>query len=210
MKKLINVDPSKFNTYDEFYAEYVRVKGIENVRDCMYAASNPQLKKSKWIIEKIENHIKRFSSTETIEKWLHRTATDEMLASLFAKQPQNQNTSETTQKMFNESRGISIEKLPNSKLKIDGFKKTIDYIINGNKQWLTVGKVTNSGGGHQDNVVDEIRDTLIVASKNHFDMNFIFLLDGNRWNKETMSELKEFESERIIISTSDNLSKCYL
>lgn len=198
---------SKFETY---YNNYIKNKGLTNVNFTMETAkrileSSDVSKKDAWLLFKITNHVDRFS-TGSVDDYLIKTANIPEYASLFSKSPQNQNVSEHTQLKYLKENGINVKNLGNSAMKLDGVPKTIDYVING--EWLTIAKVTWQMGGHQSNVIDEIKNTLNTVLNNHLDKKFLFLLDGDTWynyGDVMKNNLKEFENERIIVTTSDEI-----
>jgi len=216
MKKTdVNVSVNDFTNYEDYFKEYNKGIGLLNVHSTMDTAkrileSNKVHKNDKWLYTKIENHVNRFS-VGTTKDYLISTSTNSEIASLFSKNPQNQNVSEYTQLEYLRKEGIKVKNLGNSAMKLEGVLKTIDFVINdsNDESWLTVAKVTWQMGGHQSNVIDEIKDTLKVVSKNHLDKKFLFLLDGDTWynyGNVMKNELKKFETDRIIVTTSDEIA----
>jgi hypothetical protein len=237
MKK---INQSKFKgfkgkTYNEFYSWYRKNKSIlENIPQCQTSAQsllkNIDSKKDSWLKTKIENHIERngLNKYTDIISILKKIVKDIDIASLYAKPSAKQNSSEKTQILFANERGINLEKLSGTGNKTFRFvlktgefgqfpknegitSHSIDFICNDGKKYIDyiMGKVITNQGGGQNQQRGEMHE-LINAMKLYIKQNpktnirFIILMDGDNFDKNGFKEYKKYQSNRIVITNSDN------
>lgn len=237
MKK---INQSKFKgfkgkTYNEFYSWYRKNKSIlENIPQCEQSAKNLlkniDSKKDSWLKLKIENHIERNGLNErtNIITILKKIVKDIDIASLYAKPSAKQNSSEKTQILYAEKRGIILDKLPGTGnkswrfiFKTGEFKQcsksegitshSMDYICNDGKKYIDyiMGKVITIQGGGQNQQREEMHSTidamkLYIKQNPKTNIRFIILMDGDNFDKNGFKEYKKYQSNRIVITNSDN------
>ena len=130
--------------------------------------------------------------------------------------------------MFANERGINLEKLSGTGNKTFRFvlktgefgqfpknegitSHSIDFICNDGKKYIDyiMGKVITNQGGGQNQQRGEMHE-LINAMKLYIKQNpktnirFIILMDGDNFDKNGFKEYKKYQSNRIVITNSDN------
>ena len=207
---------------------------LENIPQCQESAknllSNIDSKKDNWLLVKIKNHIDRSGLSEytNVKTILRKITKDFDFASFLAKPSAKQNSSEKTQILYSKRRGINLKKLPGTGNKTWRFilkngefgqfpKKegitshSIDFICNDGKKYVDyiMGKViTNQGGGQnqQRGEMHELTNAmkLYIKSNPKTNIRFVILMDGDNFDKNGFKEYKRYESNRIVITNSDN------
>ena len=181
----------------DYFDNKSKIQGRNNVIEVVEATRN----REEWVLKKVRSHLNRFGlDAEEFDTILSLIIENKLFASMFAKKPNNQNISESTQLSYLKSKGFDVQNLGNDSLRYKGLDKSIDFIYN---DFNVIAKVCNSRGGHQDNVVLEIEHAIDFLSNNLMDKKFIFLLDGTRFDDQTIKELNEKSSERIILTNCD-------
>ena len=127
----------------------------------------------RWVKIKINNHVEKFDGLFTYEDIIEQIKSNDIVASMFCKDPSKQNISE---KMVENILGIpklpvsganSIRFTPDGKLtgvKSIGVSKSADFLFNG--IYFTQ-KYTTEGGGAQDNQYNDVVDFLVKGSINY-------------------------------------------
>lgn len=210
-----------FNTY---YQNKKRDRYKSNAEICQKTAidlvEGRSSKESKWLLDKIRNSVKRglfYWATES--EILNDVANgDKGLISNLAIDPTRQTLSEEVQLDYiNNIRGFKIQKhfgdlrMANDgsmivKGKVSGARsKSFDYEI---ENYLGIGKVTFSTGGHQNNVEEEVikylHECVNYTRYNDDEKKFFFLLDGDYWSDKIMNQLRRFQNERVKVYSSDD------
>mgnify|MGYP003148930489 CR=1 FL=1 len=189
----------------EIIQEKAKVKRQANVVEAQEVAE----KRSKWLLEKVENYIERFSLDDSVEDILVKIKEDYLFAATFAKDPNKQNIAETIQ-LEELSKYCEVKKLSNSGKnalyissdKVNSTKgktKSLDAIINDTYCSL---KYTNADGGAQDNQRKDIELFLDAAKTCKED--FAAIVDGIHWEKHLPELISEYaEYDNLWIGTSD-------
>ena len=161
---------------------------------------------SDWVLSKIENHVERFNGMFTIENIKSQIMSNDLVASMFAKDPSKQNI---TEKLVSEVLGI--EKLPASGKSCIRFSesgelvyksaptnsKSADFIVNG---YYATQKFTTEAGGAQDNQFYDVVDFLKKGSIKH---KVAALVDGLYWENGAKDKLiNEFKGNPNVLITS--------
>ena len=176
-------------------------------------------KEQRDLQKKVENHINRYNLDESPLSVIEQITTNDLIASLFAKSPTQQNSSELLQTEYALSRGFVLRKLPaggeNARRLYDGnfiygddcggkASKSIDFECDGT---FICAKVTNGVGGGQDGVKREILDFLKQANlyndRHLKSVNFTVLADGNYYTERVLDEFKPFLTDSIRVLSSD-------
>jgi hypothetical protein len=226
----------KVKTYNEFYNWYRKNKSIlENIPQCMEYAKillkNIDAKGEPFKLKtKIENHIERNGLAEhtDIITILKKIVKDIDIASLYSKPTAKQNSSEKTQILYAEKRGIELNKLPGTGnkswrfiFKTGEFKQcskkegitshSMDYICNDGKKYVDyiMGKVITTQGGGQNQQRTEMHELpnamkLYLKKNPKTNIRFVILMDGDNFDKNGFNSYERYECERIVITNSDN------
>ena len=225
----------KGKTYNEFYSFYRKNKSrLENIPQCVKSAEfllkNIDSKKDSWLKTKIENHIERngLDKYTNIITILKKIVKDIDIASLYAKPSAKQNSSEKTQILFANERGINLEKLSGTGNKTFRFmlktgefgqfpknegitSHSMDYICNDGKKYVDyiMGKVITTQGGGQNQQRTEMHELtnamkLYLKKNPKTNIRFVILMDGDNFDKNGFNSYERYECERIVITNSDN------
>ena len=227
-------NPSKYNTFEEYYKNRVQIKNHhENIPEAMETArkllQNINYKRGQWLITKINNHIERYmlENDTTVEEELKKIVSSKAEASKYAKPATKQNQSEHSQIDFLIYKGIPLTKLNATGDKSLRFVKKTGELVESKKvekdlshsidyeykdehrHDLIMAKVTTKQGGAQNNQREEILYFLEAATKymekNNTNTRIVVLLDGDNYSKPGgMDSFLPYASERIIITNSDN------
>ena len=159
-----------------------------------------------WVKDKINNHIQRFDGMFSAEEIRNQILENDLVASMFAKDPSKQNI---TEKLVSEI--LKIDKLPASGKSCVRFSesgelvsksgashsKSADFIIKGH---YATQKFTTETGGAQDNQFYDVVDFLKKGSIHH---KVAALVDGLYWENGQKDKLiKEFEGNSNVLITS--------
>ena len=193
----------------EIVEEKVRLKRQANIEIVQQDAE----KKPKYLLDKINNFIERFSLNESVDDILAKIREDKLFAATFAKDPGRQNIYEKCQIEVirkhcevqypltgNNSLFINDGKISN----IKGKSKSLDAIIN-NSYYATL-KYTKDSGGSQDNQRADVVLTLEEAKT--CKESFAVIADGAYWQKH-LPELKNTYAKdtNLWIGTTDDWIK---
>lgn len=173
-----------------------RLENIETVRKEVDKA---------WVKTKISNHVARFGGLLTEESLREAILENDIVASLFAKDPSKQNI---TEKLVAEV--LDLKKLPASgrncirfnnegdivSLTAPSHSKSADFLIG---DFYTTQKFTTESGGAQDNQFNDVVDFLVKGSKKY---KVAALLDGAFWDLKRDSLKKEFSNYPNVWITS--------
>jgi len=218
--------------FEEFYKKQIFDRWEKNYIDCIETAKN--IKNSQYnveekkLTEKIDNSINRgeWGSEMTKDIIIDKIiSTDVFAVNRFSKTPHRQNISEECQLNYiNEHKDVAIKKHCNdlrftnggsmiTEGKISGANsKSFDYeLVSENTDiYYGTGKVTNSVGGHQDNVEEEVikylTDCVNYVRFHEDNIKFFILIDGNFWTEEKVNKLKKYENDRVKVFNSDNIT----
>ena len=178
-------------------------------------------KEQRDLQRKVENHINRYNLVESPLSVIEQIIENDLVASLFAKSPTQQNLSEVLQVEYALSRGFVLKKLPaggEDALRLYNGQfvwgtdcggkasKSIDFECDGT---FICAKVTNGQGGGQDSVKREILDFLKQANlyNDHWhrhEKKFTVLADGNYYTERVLDEFNPFLTDNIRVMNSDN------
>ena len=206
----------------DYYEGGLVDKNQKNIEDVKVTASNLLtgniLKKYKWLLIKINNHIDRYGLKDDVNQILTKIVNDDFFASMFAMDASKQNMSEELQKKYLSNRGIHVEKLTAAGKKAirlmngelitgndRGSKatKSMDFIYNDE---LIFAKVTSGAGGGQDNQYRDVLDFLKEANKydnKYGNRKFTARVDGDYYTEEKLKSLNQFKTKNIRITNSD-------
>lgn len=164
-----------------------------------------------WVKTKINNHIKKFDGLFTCEDIVEQIKSNDIVASMFCKDPSKQNISE---KMVEKILGVpklpanganSIRFTPNGELtgvKSIGVSKSADFLFNG--IYFTQ-KYTAESGGAQDNQYNDVVDFLVKGSINH---KVGAMVDGEYWDKKRDALREHFkDNPNVVVVSVDDLAK---
>ena len=164
-----------------------------------------------WAKTKIYNHIEKFDGLFTYEDIVEQIKSNDVVASMFCKDPSKQNISE---KMAEKILGIS--KLPASGARsirftssgdLTGVKstdvsKSADFLFNG--IYFTQ-KYTTENGGAQDNQYNDVVDFLVKGSINN---KVGAMVDGKYWDKKRALLKEHFkDNPNVVVVSIDDLIK---
>ena len=147
-----------------------------------------------WVKDKINNHIQRFDGMFSAEDVRKQILENDLVASMFAKDPSKQNI---TEKLVSEI--LKIDKLPASGKSCVRFSESgeLVFII---KEHYATQKFTTETGGAQDNQFYDVVDFLKKGSIHH---KVAALVDGLYWENGQKDKLiKEFEGNPNVLITS--------
>lgn len=164
-----------------------------------------------WVKTKINNHVEKFDGLFTYEDIVEQIKTNDIVASLFCKDPSKQNISE---KMVEKILGIqklpvsganSIRFTPDGKLtgvKSIGVSKSADFLFKG--IYFTQ-KYTAESGGAQDNQYNDVVDFLVKGSINY---RVGAIVDGEYWDKKRDALREHFkDNPNVVVVSVDDLVK---
>ncbi len=165
-----------------------------------------------WVKTKINNHIKKFDGLFTYEDIIEQIKSNDIVASMFCKDPSKQNISE---KMVEKILGVpklpasgakSIRFTPNGELtgaKSVGTSKSADFLFNG--IYFTQ-KYTTESGGAQDNQYNDVVDFLVKGSINN---KVGAMVDGKYWDNKKRDALREYfkDNPNVVVVSVDDLVK---
>lgn len=165
----------------------------------------------RWVKIKINNHIEKFSGLFTYEDIVEQIKSNDIVASMFCKDPSKQNISE---KMVEKILGVpklpanganSIRFTPNGELtgiKGIGVSKSADFLFNG--IYFTQ-KYTAESGGAQDNQYNDVVDFLVKGSINY---KVGAMVDGKYWDEKRDALREHFkDNPNVIVVSIDDLIK---
>lgn len=165
----------------------------------------------RWVKIKINNHVEKFDGIFTYEDIVEQIKTNDIVASMFCKDPSKQNISE---KMVEKILGIpklpasganSIRFTPDGKLtgvKSIGVSKSADFLFNG--IYFTQ-KYTAESGGAQDNQYNDVIDFLVKGSINY---KVGAIVDGEYWDKKRGALREHFkDNPNVVVVSVDDLVK---
>ena len=165
----------------------------------------------RWVKTKINNHVEKFDGLFSYEDIVEQIKSNDIVASMFCKDPSKQNISE---KMVEKILGIpklpvsganSIRFTPDGKLtgvKSIGVSKSADFLING--IYFTQ-KYTAESGGAQDNQYNDVVDFLVKGSINH---KVGAMVDGEYWDKKRDALREHFkDNPNVVVVSVDDLVK---
>ena len=190
-------------------------------------------KKDKWLLSKINNHIKRTGIEYTIYDVLEQIISSDLFASVFCKSAIKQNSSERCQiDYLKDIKGIELENLPaeGNKTwrfisgtgefiqtpKVEGrtshsldFRHTTDKYV-----YYIMAKVTTTQGGGQNQQRQEMLDIiedmkLFYVNNPTSNIRFVLLLDGDSYEGDGITPFieKAKSEKRILIESSDTFSE---
>lgn len=165
-----------------------------------------------WVKTKINNHIKKFDGLFTYEDIIEQIKSNDIVASMFCKDPSKQNISE---KMVEKILGVpklpasgakSIRFTPNGELtgvKSIGTSKSADFLFDG--IYFTQ-KYTTESGGSQDNQYNDVVDFLVKGSINN---KVGAMVDGKYWDNKKRDALREYfkDNPNVVVVSVDDLVK---
>lgn len=221
-------------TFYEYYQNYsVLQYKIKNIPEVKKSAENLihniNSKDDKWLLVKIDNHIKRTGIDSTINDVLHKIIEDELTASSFCKSAAKQNSSEKCQLDYlKDIKGIELKNLPAAGNKTWRFiSGTGQFLQTPKKEGITshsfdfrhttnrydyfiMAKVTTTQGGgqnqQQQEMLDIIEDMKLFYKNNPTsNIRFVLLLDGDSYEGDGLSPFieKAKSEKRILIENSD-------
>lgn len=165
----------------------------------------------RWVKIKIDNHVEKFDGLFTYEDIIEQVKSNDIVASMFCKDPSKQNISE---KMVEKILGIqklpasgvnSIRFTPDGKLagaKSIGVSKSADFLFNG--IYFTQ-KYTAESGGAQDNQYNDVVDFLVKGSINY---KVGAIVDGEYWDKKRDALREHFkDNPNVVVVSVDDLVK---
>lgn len=165
----------------------------------------------RWVKTKINNHVEKFDGLFSYEDIVEQIKSNDIVASMFCKDPSKQNISE---KMVEKILGIpklpvsganSIRFTPDGKLtgvKSIGVSKSADFLING--IYFTQ-KYTAESGGAQDNQYNDVVDFLVKGSINY---KVGAIVDGEYWDKKRDALREHFkDNPNVVVVSVDDLIK---
>ena len=165
----------------------------------------------RWVKTKINNHVEKFDGLFSYEDIVEQIKSNDIVASMFCKDPSKQNISE---KMVEKILGIpklpvsganSIRFTPEGKLtgvKSIGVSKSADFLING--IYFTQ-KYTAESGGAQDNQYNDVVDFLVKGSINY---KVGAIVDGEYWDKKRDALREHFkDNPNVVVVSVDDLIK---
>lgn len=165
----------------------------------------------RWVKIKVNNHAEKFDGLFTYEDIIEQIKTNDIVASMFCKDPSKQNISE---KMVEKILGIpklpasgvnSIRFTPDGKLtgvKSIGVSKSADFLFNG--IYFTQ-KYTAESGGAQDNQYNDVVDFLVKGSINY---KVGAIVDGEYWDKKRDALREHFkDNPNVVVVSVDDLVK---
>ena len=226
-----NYTGNTYNDFYEWYRK--NKSRLENIPECQSSAKellkNINNKKHNWLKIKIDNHIERngLNTETTTTSILQKIVNDIDFASCFSKPSAKQNSSEKTQILYAESRGFNLKKLPPNGNKSWRFKlntgifgefpknegitsHSMDYICTDGVKYVDyiMGKVITTQGGGQNQQRQEMHDitnsmALYVKENPKSNIRFVILMDGDNFNKNGYDIYKQYETDRIIITNSN-------
>lgn len=160
------------------------------------------------VIKKVKNQIDRARLTDTVDDFIEEIRTSKILASYICISPGRQNISENLQLKFLKEKEVVIKNLGNNAVRFDGVECSMDYQSIKYPKRYFIAKVCNGSGGSQSAVVREIERSLSHVKNNHLNNEFYALLDGTRFDVDTMNTLREeFETDRIKILSVNNYTE---
>lgn len=164
-----------------------------------------------WVKTKVNNHVEKFNGLFTHEEIIEQIKTNDIVASMFCKDPSKQNISE---KMAEKILGVpklpanganSIRFTPDGKLtgvKSIGVSKSADFLFNG--IYFTQ-KYTAESGGAQDNQYNDVVDFLVKGSINY---KVGAIVDGEYWDKKRDALREHFkDNPNVVVVSVDDLIK---
>ena len=165
----------------------------------------------RWVRTKINNHIEKFNGLFTYKDIVEQIKTNDIVASMFCKDPSKQNISE---KMAEKILGVpklpanganSIRFTPEGKLtgvKNIGVSKSADFLFNG--IYFTQ-KYTAESGGAQDNQYNDVVDFLVKGSINY---KVGAIVDGKYWDQKRDALREHFkDNPNVVVVSVDDLIK---
>lgn len=165
----------------------------------------------RWVKTKINNHVEKFDGLFSYEDIVEQIKSNDIVASMFCKDPSKQNISE---KMVEKILGIpklpvsganSIRFTPDGKLtgvKSIGVSKSADFLING--IYFTQ-KYTAESGGAEDNQYNDVVDFLVKGSINY---KVGAIVDGEYWDKKRDALREHFkDNPNVVVVSVDDLIK---
>lgn len=157
---------------------------------------------------KLQNHIKRFGYMFSIDEIKEQIIKNDLVASLFCKDPSKQNIAEEYGLQL-----LKLQKLPASGKNCIRFSPTgeIVHIASGNTKsadtiyngYYTTMKYTEETGGAQDNQKRDVIEFLEKGSKQH---KVCAIVDGSYWNtgrKELKNMFKD--NPNVLITSIDEI-----
>ena len=164
-----------------------------------------------WANTKINNHVEKFDGLFTYEDIVEQIKSNDIVASMFCKDPSKQNISE---KMVEKILGVpklpasgvnSIRFTPSGDLtgvKSIGVSKSADFLFNG--IYFTQ-KYTTENGGAQDNQYNDVVDFLVKGSINN---KVGAMVDGKYWDKKRDALREHFkDNPNVVVVSVDDLIK---
>ena len=165
----------------------------------------------RWVKTKVNNHVEKFNGLFTYEETIEQIKTNDIVASMFCKDPSKQNISE---KMAEKILGIpklpanganSIRFTPDGELtgvKSIGVSKSADFLFNG--IYFTQ-KYTTESGGAQDNQYNDVVDFLVKGSINY---KVGAMVDGEYWDEKRDALREHFkDNPNVVVVSVDDLIK---
>ena len=210
------------NNFYKYYLEENSKIGTKNV-DLVQLEAKQILDGGvvKQLITKINNHINRFKLDSNVNDICKKIVNDRDFASLYAKLPAKQTSSEKTQLLYLKNKGISLTNLvaggKEALRLLDGdiikgddrggkATKSFDFVRTDKNEYVFA-KVTTGNGGGQDNqyrdVLDFLKQSKEYINKHNNDITFVALVDGDYYTQKRLEGLKIYECDRIKITNSD-------
>lgn len=193
----------------------------ERLKNILEVQKNPT-----FVSEKIENYIERFGGIFTFDEVVDKIKNDQLVASMFCKDPAKQNfTEEWVADIIKLNKNvIDFKILPKGgsksirigldgnliyggKVKVVESSKSVDYIFKNKKDmdktYVCTQKFTRGRGGAQDNQLKDVTEFLKFGSRVLTDkLIFVAILDGDYFCESKMNEL------RAIFSQYNNIKIC--
>ena len=211
--------------FSEFLAQRCASAWNINIQKVQQEASNlltssDSVNSANWLVIKVANHINKCNLPSSVNDVLSEIIKSSLIASFFAKDPKKQNISEKSQMDFlNQKLGRNVSKPSCLYIMADGkierhvkhpsgaTAKSIDFQSIDNScgiecQEYYFAKVTEQGGGAQDNQWADVRSFIDGAKKNleiiksekgdySSGPKFIAIVDGKfYWNDENTPTVK--------------------
>ena len=200
----------------DIFKQSKKDKSIENLIDVRNNIN------SKWLETKISNHLENNSLDLSIDDVKSQIMNNDLVASMFMKNPTKQNIYENISANFIKELNIVddfVNHPSNVKLflyngKIVNTKhnglKSIDFTWKSNgKNIYATQKYIDEHGGAQDNQFNDIITFLENAIKSNPDDDnvYVVIVDGDYFNEQKMNILKQYQRKNIIITSTFNIEE---
>lgn len=184
--------------------EMLKLKRLSNIEEVRQNVNKSDVQ------VKIKKHCEKFDGIFTCEDIKNQILSNDLVASMFAKDPLRQNLTEpfiASLMKDNVNNFILLPKSGRNAIRFDD-AKSVDFVFDkdGVKYYATQ-KYTREAGGAQDNQKVEVKHFLNVVRK-HMKENekAVAILDGAYWENGNRKELADLfkECDNIIIASVEN------